>query len=64
MKTRLCAALVGVVLLLAPGMPDSSGSESEPCSFGVIVHRSPTLTAQFWNPILGYVSERSGCPCT
>ena len=57
MKTKLC-----VVLLLAPGMPGSSGSENEPFSFGVIIHRSPTLTAQFWNPILGYVSERSGVP--
>ncbi len=56
-EDKLC-----VVLLLAPGMPGSSGSENEPFSFGVIIHRSPTLTAQFWNPILGYVSERSGVP--
>lgn len=29
-------------------------------SFGPINQRSPTLTAQYWNPILDYVSQRSG----
>lgn len=37
-------------------------SENRPLSFGVIIWRSPTLTAQFWNPILRHVSERSGVP--
>jgi phosphonate transport system substrate-binding protein len=37
-------------------------SQSRPLAFGVIIWRSPTLTAQFWNPILRYVSERSGVP--
>jgi phosphonate transport system substrate-binding protein len=31
-------------------------------SFGVIPQRSPVLTAQFWNPILDYVSRKSGVP--
>jgi len=62
MKTWPRVVSLAVLLLLAPGTPGSSGSESEPFSFGVIIHRSPTLTAQFWNPILGYVSERSGVP--
>jgi ABC-type phosphate/phosphonate transport system substrate-binding protein len=34
----------------------------QPLSFGVIIWRSPTLTAQFWNPILRYVSDKSGVP--
>lgn len=29
-------------------------------SFGPINQRSPSLTAQYWNPILDYVSQRSG----
>jgi phosphonate transport system substrate-binding protein len=29
-------------------------------SFGVLNQRSPTLTAQYWNPILQYVSKVSG----
>lgn len=30
--------------------------------FGVINQRTPLLTAQYWNPILHYVSEKSGVP--
>lgn len=30
--------------------------------FGVISQRSPLLTAQYWNPIIRYVSEKSGVP--
>lgn len=29
-------------------------------SFGVVPQRSATLTAQYWNPILDYVSGKSG----
>jgi phosphonate transport system substrate-binding protein len=29
-------------------------------SFNVLNHRSIALTAQYWNPILGYVTEKSG----
>jgi phosphonate transport system substrate-binding protein len=31
-------------------------------SFNVLNHRSIALTAQYWNPILSYVSEKSGVP--
>ena len=31
-------------------------------SFGVLNQRSPTLTAQYWNPMLLYVSKESGVP--
>jgi len=37
-------------------------AEERPYSFGVISQRSPLLTAQYWNPILRYVSEKSGVP--
>src|SRR4030095_13928169 len=60
MKTWLCKSLIIVLLVLISVL--HCRSQSQPLSFGVIIHRSPTLTAQFWNPILRYVSERSGVP--
>jgi len=54
------ATALSVLMLLSTGTP--AGPESRPLSFGVIIWRSPTLTAQFWNPILRYASERSGVP--
>lgn len=35
-------------------------SAADAYSFGPINQRSPSLTAQYWNPILDYVSQRSG----
>ena len=49
------------VLVLAAGGTEA-WSQAKPLAFGVIIWRSPTLTAQFWNPILRYVSEKSGVP--
>jgi ABC-type phosphate/phosphonate transport system substrate-binding protein len=60
MKRAIAAAVLVVVLFCVLGTP--GWSQHQPYSFGVIVWRSPTLTAQFWNPILRHVSERSGVP--
>ena len=60
MKKWVVAAWLGAVSLVVLGTP--GWSQNQPLSFGVIIWRSPTLTAQFWNPILRYVSERSGVP--
>jgi len=60
MKGWLGTLALVVLLVVAPGT--QGWSQSQPLSFGVIVHRSPTLTAEFWNPILRYVSEKSGVP--
>ena len=60
MKKWVVAAWLGTASLVALGAP--GWSQNPPLSFGVIIWRSPTLTAQFWNPILRYVSERSGVP--
>lgn len=53
----------GAIALLA----SSSGvlglharASAEPYSFGVIPQRSAVLSAQYWNPILRYVSSKSG----
>jgi phosphonate transport system substrate-binding protein len=59
-RKGLITAAFAVALLAVLGA--RGWSESRPLSFGVIIWRSPTLTAQFWNPILRYVSERSGVP--
>jgi phosphonate transport system substrate-binding protein len=53
---------VSLVVLLLLVLGTQSWSQNQPYSFGVIIWRSPTLTAQFWNPILRHVSERSGVP--
>jgi ABC-type phosphate/phosphonate transport system substrate-binding protein len=55
-------AAVVTLLLLVPGTQSWSQGQLQPLSFGVIIWRSPTLTAQFWNPILRYVSDKSGVP--
>ncbi len=51
---------LATLLLLATGT--LAWSQPRPLAWGVIIWRSPTLTAQFWNPILRYVSDRSGVP--
>ena len=62
MKKWVGAVSTVTVLLLALGTESWSQSQAQPFSFGVIIWRSPTLTAQFWNPILRYVSDKSGVP--
>src|SRR5437879_8761473 len=60
MKKWIATVSLSVLVFLLPAT--HARSQSQPHSFGVIIWRSPTLTAQFWNPILRYVSERSGVP--
>jgi phosphonate transport system substrate-binding protein len=47
------------LLLLSPVAPAAADT---PLTFGVISQRSPITTAQYWNPILRYVGQRSGIP--
>jgi len=56
-KRWLTTASVVTLLLVALG---TQGRAQNQLSFGVIIWRSPILTAQFWNPILRHVSEKSG----
>ena len=62
MKKWVGAASVVTLLLLTLGTQSWSQGQTPPLSFGVIIWRSPTLTAQFWNPILRYVADKSGVP--
>lgn len=48
--------------LLALIQVNNASADDQPLSFGVVSQRSPLLTAQYWNPILRYVSAKSGVP--
>src|SRR3569832_2301367 len=53
-RTGMCLALLlGTACQAAPPAPHA---------FGVLNHRSLQATAAYWNPILAYVSPRSGVP--
>ena len=44
------------------GLVSPALAQETPFSFGVMPQRTPTLTAQYWNPILNYISTQSGVP--
>lgn len=52
----------GLAALLAFGALAAHAQTPSGQAFGVIIHRNPTITAQYWNPILRYVSAKSGVP--
>ncbi len=49
----------GLALVLSAA---SHAGSPDPFAFGVLNHRSLQSTAAYWNPILNYVSARSGVP--
>ena len=54
------AAIRRCVAVLALGLAAGAASSAPPLSFGVVPQRTATLTAEYWNPILNYLSARSG----
>jgi phosphonate transport system substrate-binding protein len=56
MKRFGLGAALGALLLAAM----TAAAEEKVWSFGVLNQRSIALTAEYWNPILKYVSEKSG----
>lgn len=58
---RLVHMLIQCLLLLML-FSQSAHADEKAYSFGVLNQRSIILTAQYWNPILRYLSERSGVP--
>jgi ABC-type phosphate/phosphonate transport system substrate-binding protein len=58
-KTAKCAVMIlaAVLALHAPG-----AAAEKPYTFYVLNQRSVALAAQYWNPILTYVSKKSGVP--
>ncbi len=66
LATRYCAGVRAVwylTVIVALGTTPTPAEASEPAlDFGVLNQRSIALTAQYWNPILQYVSHQSGVP--
>jgi len=54
---RAALALAAVV-----GMQSAALAADQALSFNVLTQRSIALTAQYWNPILVYVGQKSGVP--
>jgi phosphonate transport system substrate-binding protein len=51
-----------LVLIAALALHAPRAVAQEPYSFNVLIQRSVSLTAQYWNPILTHVSKKSGVP--
>jgi len=56
------AVLIGSLLLLAVSTGSVALAQQAPLLFGVLNQQSPALTAERWNPILHYVTSKSGVP--
>ena len=61
---RLVWLSVGVAVLATPALAlaQAPAAAATPLSFGVLNQQSPSLTAERWNPILGYVTTSTGVP--
>jgi len=57
MRSTLQFCLIAILALA-----NTAWAQSDCRRFGVVNQRTPLLTAQYWNPILHYVSEKSGVP--
>ncbi len=56
----LLVSLAVAVVIFA--IPTRARAAEKPLAFHVLNQRSVALTAQYWNPILSYVSAKSGVP--
>ncbi len=56
-RKRLIMQAAALLILLMTG---TTGAKDTSYTFGVLNQRNPVLTAQYWNPILEYVSRKSG----
>jgi phosphonate transport system substrate-binding protein len=55
-------AIGAMILAAAAAMHAPHAAAQRPYTFYVLNQRSVALTAQYWNPILTYVSQKSGVP--
>jgi phosphonate transport system substrate-binding protein len=51
-----------LILVAAAAMHAPQAAAQQPLTFNVLIQRSVSLTAQYWNPILTHVSKKSGVP--
>ena len=59
---RRAAAHAAMILAAAAAMHSHSVAAQQAYAFNVLSQRTIALTAQYWNPILTYVSKKSGVP--
>ena len=59
-KMAVISALLGIAAALA--IPGAATAQEKPYAFNVLNQRSIALTAQYWNPILTYVTAKTGIP--
>ena len=59
-KLAVISALLGAAASLA--VPGMAVAQEKPYGFNVLNQRSIALTAQYWNPILTYVTAKTGIP--
>ncbi len=59
-KLAVISAVLGVAASLA--VPAMAVAQEKPYGFNVLNQRSIALTAQYWNPILTYVTAKTGIP--
>ncbi|HEV7800910.1 MAG TPA: phosphate/phosphite/phosphonate ABC transporter substrate-binding protein [Burkholderiales bacterium] len=52
----------GLALAAVVALGSAARAEEQPYAFNVLNQRSIALTSQYWNPILIYVSKKSGVP--
>jgi len=58
----LCNRFTIAIMILCCSFFPLGGADHTPYTFGVLAQRSVVLTAHYWNPILTYVSSKSGVP--
>ena len=56
--------MLGVLWSIAPMLCSTALAQIEGVGFAVVSQRSPTLTAQYWNPILRHVGTKAAVPLT
>jgi phosphonate transport system substrate-binding protein len=61
MLSRAITLAASVVAASFAALPSAFAAE-QPYAFHVLTQRTISLTAQYWNPILTYVSRKSGVP--
>src|ERR687886_404231 len=62
MKPRIIIKHAAAILLAVGALHTSGVRAQQPYAFYVLHQRTISLTAQYWNPILTYVSKKSGVP--
>ena len=64
-KLRILALEAAILALTWPPAAlaqTQGGAPAKPYAFNVLNQRTIALTAEYWNPILTYVSKKSGVP--